>query len=214
MDVAVEGISDFYNEHLVNCMYGGQISGQRTGSPSDQLLFAQVHSFFLHLGAARDYLAAFIAHRLGLNAAPGKTDTINALEKKLEAKHIGNDRILDLLISKQWLTQEDNQTGKWVTSGWLKKVGKLRNDIVHRRPYGLHFQEKFGWTEPVQKELGIYRYTRPVHLDELTQTDLLDVVCSHYQTCNDFFLDAAHQSGLDSSMFTLTDEHILSINNP
>lgn len=65
MDISVEQIAEFYNEQLVNHMALGKLTGELLSSTLDQALFAHVHSFFVHPGAARDYLAAFCALRLG-----------------------------------------------------------------------------------------------------------------------------------------------------
>jgi hypothetical protein len=72
MDLAVEQIAEHYNEQLVNKMYAGDVDGLRSSNTMDQNLFAHVHAFFLQLGSARDYLAAFMANRLGMNCKPWK----------------------------------------------------------------------------------------------------------------------------------------------
>lgn len=77
MDISVEQITDFYNEQLVNHMASGSLDGKRSSSTLDQTLFAQVHSFFMHLGAARDYLSAFCALRIGKD--PQKVDSLARL---------------------------------------------------------------------------------------------------------------------------------------
>jgi hypothetical protein len=212
MDVAVENIAEHYHEQLVNNMYEGNVDGQKSSNTMDQTLFAHVHAFFLQLGAARDYLAAFVANRLGMDASHGKIDTLNALRSKLSEKHVGREPILDLLIRKNWLVPQADALDKWVTSGWLKEITDLRNEIVHRRPYGSVYSERFGWTKPLSADLGLYRYFRPLQVKDNPEVDLLDEICTHYRACTGLFFEAAHASGLDGRMLTLTDEDIFSIN--
>lgn len=210
MDLAVEQIAEHYNEQLVNRMYAKQVNGQRCSNTMDQNLFAHVHAFFLQLGSARDYLAAFIANRLGMDAGHGKIDTMNALKSKLRAQHAGLEPILDLLMTKQWLVPQEDSPDRWVTAGWLKEITDLRNEIVHRRPYGSVYAERFGWVTPLRPEIGLYRYFRPIQIKEQPECDLLDVICSHYRTCTGLFFEAGRASGLNASMMTLTERDIVS----
>lgn len=175
MDLAVEQIAEHYNEQLVNKMYAGDMEGQRSSNSMDQNLFAHVHAFFLQLGSARDYLAAFIASRLGMNADHGKVDTMNALRSKLRTQHDAQEPILDLLINKNWLVSQEDNRDRWATAGWLKEITDLRNEIVHRRPYGSVYAERFGWAIPVRPELGLYRYFRPIEIrNQLGSVDVQD----------------------------------------
>jgi hypothetical protein len=82
--------------------------------------------FFLYIGAARDYLAAFVAHRLGMDASPKKTDTMDALKKKLRPEHAGREPVLDHMFGKSWLVPQSDKPDRWETSGWLKVSGALR----------------------------------------------------------------------------------------
>ena len=211
MDLAVEQIAEHYNEQLVNKMCAGDVEGQRSSNTMDQNLFAHVHAFFLQLGSARDDLAAFVANRLGMDASHGKVDTMNALKSKLRAQHIGREPILDLLVEKKWLVSQTDNPDRWLTSEWLKEITDLRNEIVHRRPYGSVYSERFGWAIPLRAELGLYRYFRPIEIKGQPERDLLDVICSHYRTCTGLFFEAAKASGLDGNMMTLTDKDIVSL---
>lgn len=211
MDLAVEQIAEHYNEQLVNKMYSGDVDGQRSSDTMDQSLFAHVHAFFLQLGSARDYLAAFIANRLGMNVSHGKVDTMNALKSKLRSQHAGLEPILDLILKKKWLVAKPDEPERWATSGWLKEITDLRNEIVHRRPYGSIYAERFGWAKPVRAELGLYRYFRPIEIEGQPERDLLDVICHHYRECVGLFFDAAKASGLDGNMITLTDKDVVSL---
>ena len=211
MDLAVEQIAEHYNEQLVNKMYAGDVNGQRSSNTMDQNLFAHVHAFFLQLGSARDYLAAFIANRLNMNASHGKVDTMNALKSKLRSQNVGLEPILDLLLKRKWLVAKPDDSDRFVTSGWLKEITDLRNEFVHRRPYGSVYAERFGWATPVRAELGLYRYFRPIEIEGQPERDLLDVICYHYRECTGLFFDAAKASGLDGNMMTLKDKDIVSL---
>jgi hypothetical protein len=68
----VEQIAEFYNTEVTNGLANGRTNGNRYATTRDQSLYALVHSFFLHLGSVRDYLATLIAVQLGLN--PDDTD--------------------------------------------------------------------------------------------------------------------------------------------
>lgn len=211
MDLAVEQIAEHYHEQLINKMYAGDVDGQKSSNTMDQNLFAHVHAFFLQLGSARDYLAAFIAHRLGMDAGHGKIDTMNALKNKLRAQDAGREPILDHLIKRGWLVPQANSPQRWATSGWLKEITDLRNEIVHRRPYGSVYAERFGWSIRLNAELGLYRYFRPIEIKGKSERDLLDVICDHYRVCTELFFEAAKTSGLDGSMMTLTGKDIISL---
>ncbi|WP_456388976.1 hypothetical protein [Profundibacter sp.] len=77
MTIHTEQIADYYTEQLVNILSTNNFSNRSFGGPLDQNLYAQIHSFFAHFGAARDYLGALIAHRIGKN--PNKIDSMNRL---------------------------------------------------------------------------------------------------------------------------------------
>lgn len=211
MDINVQKIAEHYNEQLVNRMYVNDLDGQRSSNITDQDLFAHVHAFFLHIGAARDYLAAFVAHRLGMDASPKKTDTMDALKKKLRPEHAGREPVLDHMLGKSWLVPQSDKPDRWETSGWLKEITDLRNEIVHRRPYGSVYAERFGWAVPISTELGLYRYSRPIEINGQSENDLLDIICHHYRVCTEFFFDAASKSNLDGSIITITDKDIISL---
>lgn len=209
MDISIEQIAEFYNEQVVNLTAAGRLSGQRSSASLDQTLFSHVHSFFLHLGAARDYLGAYIALKLGLDSE--KTDDMARLISKLRSSSFGSEPVLDLLRNKGFLTPKPNSSEKWQVAGWLKDASEMRKQFVHKRPYGLRFSEGFGWLVPVAAEAGIYRYYRPVHSVEGKDRDVLDVIVDHYKNCTALFQDAAEISGQDTAMLTLTDADIISI---
>lgn len=209
MDISVEQIAEFYNEQLVNLMAAGLVDGQRSGGTQDQTLFAHVHSFFLHLGAARDYLAALIAARIGKD--PRKVDSMADLICALRPRHFGTDALLDLLETRKFIQPIPENPNKRKMSGWLREASDLRNQFVHRRPYGARHLERFGYVTAIAPEMGLYRYMRPILVEKDAERDVLDVVVRHYKQATALFQDMAEASGWDISMLTLTDKDIISI---
>lgn len=209
MDINIEQIAEFYHEQLVNLMSAGLLKGQRSGGSQDQTLFAHVHSFFLHLGAARDYLGAFIAMRIGQD--PKEIDSMAGLIRVLKQEHLGTDKLLDLLHAKGFVRPSTQNTKKWEAAGWLKQASDLRNQFVHQRPYGSRHAERFGWAVAVSEENGIFRYYRPIVDKDAVERDVLDVIAEHYKNCTAFFYEMAAQSGKDTSMLHLSKEDIISL---
>lgn len=209
MNISVEQIAEFYNEQLVNLMADGSIDGQQSSSTQDQTLFAHVHSFFLHLGAARDYLAALIALRIGKD--PSKIDSMARLVNALRSKHVETDALLRLLEARKFIQPIPANPNKREMAGWLKEASELRNQFVHRRPYGARFVEGFGHVAVIAPEIGLYRYMRPVLVEDDAEPDILDVIVFHYKRAAALFQDAAKASGRNISMPTLTSEDIISV---
>ncbi len=162
MDISVEQIAEFYNEQLVNHMASGSLEGKRASSTLDQTLFAHVHSFFMHLGAARDYLAAFCALRMGKD--PQKVDSFARLAEAVRPEHFSADDLLQLLQARGYFRQKPTSSVKFELAGWMEEVTDLRNEFMHRRPYGDRFIEQMGFAQPVDREAGLYRYVRPIVL--------------------------------------------------
>jgi len=210
MDISVERIVEFYHEQLVNLMAAGRVNGQRSTNTQDQTLYAQVHSFFLHLGAARDYLGALIAVRIGMN--PRKIDCMARLIDALRPRHAGSDAILTLLERRKCVEPVPTNPSRRQMSGWLKEATELRNQFIHRQPYGARHVEGFGHATAISPEMGIYRYVRPVLVDNDSDRDILNVVVSHYRKVTELFQEAAEVSGGDISVLTLTDRDIIAVN--
>ncbi len=214
MDISVEQIAEHYNEQLVNHMAAGNVEGQRSANTLSQTLYAHVHSFFLHLGATRDYLGALIAHRVGLDHT--KIDSMARLVGKLRQDNMPIDALLGLLTTSGDITAHPEKVGKLAVSGWMEEVTSIRNELVHKRPYGSKSNESWGWVAPTQKEAGLYRYFRPLDVNGDAKQDLLDVLHHHYARCTDLLHKAARASGNDTAMMHITDEDVISleIRNP
>ena len=202
IDISVEQIAEFYNEQLVNHMASGSLERERSSSTRDQGLFAYVHSFFMHLGAARDYLAAFCALRIGKN--PQKVDSFARLIDVLRPEHLDADDLLRLLHARGYFRPKSTSAIKFESAGWMEEVTELRNEFMHRRPYGDRFVERMGFAEPVDCEAGLYRYVRPIAIKGLEE-DVQNVILRHYRGITGLCHAAAVTSGTDLSILTLTD---------
>ncbi|MCD7111664.1 hypothetical protein LRX75_21770 [Rhizobium sp. DKSPLA3] len=204
LDISVEEIAAFYHDQLVDLMAAGQLKGERVSGTLDQLLYAHVHSFFLHAGAARDYLATFIALRLGED--PIKVDSFTLLCKKLRSRHIGSDSLLDILVAKG-LISESKQKGQWGSAGWIKELGDLRNTFIHRRPYGSRSSEHSGWAARLSPAGHLFRYRRPLLSDN--GDDVFDLIVKQYRLMIELFHNLAKASGHNSDLPVITDEDII-----
>ena len=208
MDISVEQIAQHYHEQLVNHMVAGRIAGERSANTLSQTLYAHVHSFFLHLGAARDYLGVLIAYRIGLD--PIKVDSLARLVGALQSKTLPMDALLDLLFLGGNIATHPQKLGKFAVSGWVEEVTSIRNELVHKRPYGSKFSELTGWVIPTQKDAGLFRYFRPLESNNNTEQDVLDVIHHHYSRCTDLMYQAAIASGYVTQMMQITDEDVVS----
>ncbi|MGO4316567.1 hypothetical protein [Agrobacterium tumefaciens] len=204
MDISVEHISAFYYEQLVDLMATDQLNGERVSVTLDQVLNTHVHSFFMHAGAARDYLASFIALRIGED--PAKLDSYKLLCKKLRSRHLDADPLLAYLVASG-LIKESKQKGQWETGGWMWELTDLRNTFTHRRPYGSRFAEHSGIAISLSPAGQLYRYRRPFQTE--TGEDVLDLVVKQYQRVIELFHHLAKISGFNSEMIVLTDDDIV-----
>jgi hypothetical protein len=92
----------------------------------------------------------------------------------------------------------------------MKEVTDLRNEFMHRRTYGDRFIEAMGFAQPVDREIGLYRYIRPIVLKS-GDDDVLNVILRHYREMTSLCFEAALKSGHDTSMLTLTNSDIISV---
>ena len=212
LDHCIEKIADYYNEQLVNLTSLGKQHSQTIEISHDHFLFAQVHSFYLHLGSARDYLAAYVASKLGMSTT--KIDSMKKLLDKLPGDILDAHPILNLLATNGYIVYGDPKDGKykWEQSGWLSEATDLRNELVHRQPYGSKLSETLSKVIPLNTDVVQFRYFRSLRQKQGRETDLLDETTRHYLKCMDLFLCAAQVSEDNTSMPVITDEHVISIN--
>ncbi|MBY5441941.1 MULTISPECIES: hypothetical protein [Rhizobium] len=205
LDISVEEISGFYHEQLVDLMADGKLNGERVSGTLDHLLYAHVHSFFLHAGAARDYLASLIAFRLGEDP---NVDSLALLCKKLRSRHVGTDSLLNVLVDRG-LIAESKQKGMWVSAGWIKNLSDLRNLFTHRRPYGSRSCEHWGSAVPLSDKGQLYRYRRPFQTDN--GEDIFDLIVRQYRHIIGLFHLLANASGLNTDIQVFTDDDIIEL---
>ncbi|PVE49879.1 hypothetical protein [Rhizobium rhizogenes] len=208
LDTTVSQIASFYHTELINQLAAGHTDGSRSSSVRDQNLYALVHGFFLHLGAARDYLAAFIAFELGMDVT--KIEAMNRLVDAIRSPHIDRSAILKLLADKGYVRPIGAPSTKWESAGWLDDASDLRNEFTHRRTYGHLAAERMGQLEALDNNVGFYRYFRPVVWKGVIQ-DVFDMIIMNYEHVNELFFSAAKLSGQDLSIMNITDKDIISI---
>lgn len=207
LDTTVSQIASFYHTELINQLAAGHTDGGRSSSVRDQNLYALVHNFFLHFGAARDYLGALIAFQLGMNA---NVDAMNRLVDALRSPLNDQSAILQLLTAKGYITPIGGHSTKWKSAGWLENATELRNEFTHHRTYGHLAVERMGQLEALDRNIGLYRYFRPV-LWKGTVQDVFEMILFNYERVNELFFSAAKLSGQDLSILNLTDRDIISI---
>ena len=208
LDTSVSEVASFYHEELINLLAAGSVGGNRHASMRDQSLYALVHSFFLHLGSARDYLSAFVALQLGMDMT--KTDSMARLVDALRGPDTSGSPILHLLASKGYVQPKTAPSTKLEVAGWLDEVTDLRNEFTHRRTYGQKMAEGMGHLRPLDASVGLFRYFRPISWKAVDQ-DVFDVMISHYEKINELFFAAAGLSGYDMSILRITDEDVISV---
>ncbi|RCW21575.1 hypothetical protein DFR48_110164 [Ciceribacter lividus] len=208
VDTSVRGIFEFYHEELTNLLAHGQTDGTSSASMRDQVLFAHIHAFFLHLGSARDYLAALIAFRLGHD--PHNVDSLTKLLKVIGAADVTGEPLLELLSSRGCIAPRRNNSSKFEQAGWLWQATDQRNELTHRRTFGDLFSERRGHLTAVDLDDGLYRYVRPLG-GSYPADDTLDAILEHYANVNELFFTAAGVAGYDASIRTLTDDDIVSV---
>ncbi|RWR27260.1 hypothetical protein D2T31_17510 [Sinirhodobacter populi] len=209
MDISVEQIAVHYHEQLVNRMASGRLDHTRSSNTLSQTLYAHVHSFFLHLGAARDYLGALVAYRIGLD--PKKFDSMARLVGELRYTNSPADPLLALLLTSGNIVVHPQSPNKFQVSGWMQEVTALRNELVHKRPYGSKYNERAGWVVTLQKEAGLFRYFRPLEINGKAEKDVFDVLHHHYVQCTSLMHECAKASGQDTAMMHITDRDVISL---
>ncbi|WP_440410639.1 hypothetical protein [Neorhizobium petrolearium] len=207
MDISVEQIGEFYNENLVNGLAEGKFVEEHSSTTLDQVLFSHVHSFFMHAGAARDYLGALIAFRVGMD---DRKDDFARFIGELRTHHLGSDPMLDFIHSQGLIAKSTTKLDKFETSGWLKDLSVLRKTFIHKRPFGSKFLERFGALKSLRADFPLYRYYRPVVTGSNSgETDVFDLIISQYRSMNALFHQLAYLTGSDTSVGTITDADII-----
>ena len=208
LDIHVEKITEFYFERIVDVLSKGTGIGNLIATTQDRSFFSHVHSFFAEFGAVRDYLGALIAVRLGHD--PKKVDSLRKMTGKIKKPAGSMDAILDLLLKRQLLVRSSGGGG-WSRSGWLKDASDIRDQFVHRRPYGLLFPERAGRVVPVAPGISLFRYERPFIFSDGRKSDVLDIITWYYRNISSLFSAAADVSGYDQAIPQITEKDMISM---
>jgi hypothetical protein len=208
LDTSVEHIASFYHEELINQIADGNIDGRRSATMRDQYLYEQVHGFFLHLGAVRDYLATFIANQLGMDSL--KVDSMARLIDKIRERDVTSSPLLQELQSSGNIAPIGEPSTKWMATGWLDDATDTRNEFVHRRTYGQKAVERMGHLRSTDRHNGLFRYFRPIKLAANAEGDAFDVIVDHYEKNNRLLYACAKLSGHDTSIRDLDPNEVLS----
>jgi len=197
LDTSVEHVADFYHDELINQLADRNADGRRSGTTRDVFLYGHVHAFFLHLGAVRDYFAAFVADKLGMDCH--KVDSMARLVDKIRAPHVEASPLLQIMKQLGCIVPEGDPSTKWRAAGWLETASDLRNEFVHRRAYGQSTVEQMGCIRPCDALTGLYRYYRPIALPS-GEADLFDVVHQNYAAMIHLLHAAAKASGHNAAI--------------
>ncbi len=200
MDICISSISDFYHDQLTTFLREGRAVGAKSCSVADLPFVANVHSFFVHFGAARDYLAALLAYRCGLSQ---NTEAMNRLLDKLTWNNLPNDPIIQHLVKVGCFAAKPNST-KTKLAGWLEDASNVRNELVHRRPFGSHESERYGHIQNAGGLEGHFRFFKPIHVGDGSTTDTLDYLADLYGKTTKLFGEIALISGADTAIQTLS----------
>jgi len=161
----------------------------------------------MHLGAAKDYLASLCALRIGKDTQ--KVDSLARLVDVIRSENFESENLLKLFHTRGYFGPKLTSSTKFEIIGWMKEVTELRNEFMHRRPYGDRFAEQMGFAEPADRSAGVFLYVRPIVIAN-TEDDVQNVVLRHYREMTELCYVAAITSGMDSSMLTLCKDDIIS----
>ena len=123
---------------------------------------------------------------------------------------MGRDAMLDILLTRKLLVKNSERDG-WSRSGWLRSASDIRDQFVHRRPYGLLFPEGSGRVVPVAPGMSLFRYERPFIFSDGQKADVLGIIAWYYQHISSLFSAAADASGYDQEIIHITGKDIISM---
>jgi hypothetical protein len=113
-------------------------------------------------------------------------------------------------LKNQRLIALNAENSQWQATGWLKDFAKIRNDIVHEKPFGSSRNHLMGSLLAVNKAIGLYKYVISYKPNQISGSDIFDEVSSFFLQASILFCDIAKLSGYNSDLLTLTDEDIIS----
>ena len=120
-------VSNKYHDQLKWALAGGRNIGTWFSNVALLDLYADFHSLASELSSARDHLARIAAIHAG---APDSVDSLARLEgwiKKSGNRHCSSEPIVASLQSA---------SGEKGRPNWLRRLGSIRNEMLHRVPMG------------------------------------------------------------------------------
>lgn len=207
MDIAIAQISNHYHTQLIQSLRDGTEVGRRFSTLADLTFIANIHSFFLHFGSARDYLATLIARRCGLSRS---IDSLASLVKKLDPSNLPNDPILKHMLNQNLIIPTSDRKAMEV-GGWLKQATTIRNSVVHKHPYGSRKSERSGMIIANEAAPEMRIYWRPIIIDDNDGKDALDIAASVYHDTMRLLGCIAEISNYDANIPVFDEESILDL---
>lgn len=139
-------ISNGYHEQLNWALAEKRVPGTWSSNAALQDLYADFHSLASELSSARDHVAMIVAMHVG---APDRVESLSRLEewvrRPVNQGHAANPMIQSLL----------DALGTEAAPGWLRKMGDLRNEMLHRIPMSANKSVGGLVLEEVQTTLGM-----------------------------------------------------------
>ena len=139
-------VSNGYHDQLNWALAEKRAAGTWFSNAALQDLYADFHSLASELSSARDHVAVIAAIHVG---APDRIESLSRLEewikKPVNQSHATNPMIHALL----------DALGTKAAPGWLRRMGDLRNEMLHRIPMSANKLVAGLVLEQVQTSLGL-----------------------------------------------------------
>lgn len=165
-------VSNGYHDQLNWALAEKRVPGSWFSNAALQDLYADFHSLASELSSARDHVAMVAALHVG---APDRIDSLSRLEDWIEKpanqSHAANPMVHVLL----------DALGSKAVPGWLRIMGDLRNEMLHRIPMSANRSVAGLVLEQTQTSLGMVskiRLAEPLSktpLSEQQQDPLIDL---------------------------------------
>jgi hypothetical protein len=139
-------VSNGYNDQLNWALAEKRAPGTWFSNAALQDLYADFHALASELSSARDHIATIAAIHVG---APDRIESLSRLEEWIERpvnqSHAANPMVRALL----------DALGSKAAPGWLRRMGDLRNEMLHRIPMSANRSVAGLVLEQIQTSLGI-----------------------------------------------------------
>jgi hypothetical protein len=181
-------ISEHYTSHLFRFVGVDMPDSEWKTSYSDDL-FVDCHSFLVELCTARDHLASYLATiRFSLN----KVDSMAGLREALLKQAYNTDQMATKVLE---ITDHSS------ANGWLARLSRYRNEIVHRVPLParpesdqLHIHNEQLTKTAGLKRVSLYIRQDPCNPKDTATCDLLERFHQMYQHMAEFSWQVAAES--------------------